>query len=93
MVGGLQVGNKRSEETGDVCVMVMNAGGEGRQREKRHQRYGNAPRCGGGGVVEELAGASGMRWFGLKKKGRLLGTNMRGGGRGRLIFMLSNCHR
>lgn len=32
LVGGLQVGNKRSGEMGDVCVMVMNAG-EGRQRE------------------------------------------------------------
>lgn len=72
------MGNKGSVEKGDVCVMVMNAGA-GKQRESAIKGMVMPP------VVEkkrmeELAVASGMRWCGLKKKGRLLGTNVREAG-------------
>lgn len=83
-LGGLQVGNKRSEEKRDVCVMVMNAG-EGRQRESAIKGMVMPPAV-EKKRMEELAGASRMRWCGLKKKGRLLGTNVREvGGAGRYL--------
>lgn len=85
------MGNERSEGKGDVCAMVMNAG-EGRLRESAIKGMVMPPVVGG----KKDGGTCRRFWNEVvrpEKEGTSSGYQCEWAGRGRVIFMLSNCHR